>query len=301
MKWGLLTDNYKAFLSLEKGLSDTTIEAYLTDLSKLRNFAENILKKTPESITYNELQEFISAIAELNLSARSQARILSGIKSFFRYLMLEDYINDDPSYLLEAPKLGRDLPAVLSVEEINNIVQAIDLSKAEGHRNRAIIETLYGCGLRVSELVTLQISDLYFDEGYISVIGKGNKERIVPIGNTAINEINYYFEHTRNHQINTHPEHENIVFLNRRGKQLTRVMIFTIIKNLAQLAGIKKSISPHTLRHSFATHLVEGGADLRAIQQMLGHESITTTEIYSHLDRDYLRENIKSYHPRSNH
>lgn len=235
---------------------------------------------------------------DLGLSARSQARIISGVKQFFVFLLIEDIIQDDPSELLEMPKIGRKLPEVLTVEEIDALQNAIDLSKAEGHRNKAILETLYSCGLRVSELVNLKYSDLYLDEGFIRVIGKGNKERLVPVSNSVAKEIQLYEKSTRNH-LNIKPGNEHFVFLNRRGAQLTRVMIFTIIKELADIAQIKKNISPHTFRHSFATHLIEGGANLRAIQEMLGHESITTTEIYTHLDQRFLRDAIINFHPRN--
>jgi integrase/recombinase XerD len=232
------------------------------------------------------------------MSARTQARIISGLKSFFKFLILDEKIDHDPTALLESPKVGRKLPEVLSVSEIDQLVAAIDLSKPEGQRNKAILETLYGCGLRVSELTNLKISELYFDQGFIKVTGKGDKERLVPIGRKAIKEINYYFEQNRNH-IKIEKESENIVFLNRRGKKLTRVMIFTIIRQLAEKINLKRVISPHTFRHSFASHLIEGGADLRAVQEMLGHESILTTEIYTHIDREFLRDAIIRYHPRS--
>jgi integrase/recombinase XerD len=243
------------------------------------------------------LQQFIIWLSELGITARTQARNISALKSFFGFLCYTGILTENPSSLLEAPKLGRKLPIVLTVSEIDRIVASIDLSKPEGHRNKAIIETLYGCGLRVSELVGLKISDLYFNEGFIKVKGKGSKERLVPIGSTAQHEIGFYLEKQRNHQI-IDPKAGDILFLNRRGKQLTRVMVFTIVKDLATKAGIKKTVSPHTFRHSFATHLIEGGADLRAVQEMLGHESIITTEIYTHLDRDYLRQAIIEFHPR---
>jgi integrase/recombinase XerD len=233
------------------------------------------------------------------MSERSQARIISGLKAFYKFLSIDEYIEENPTLLIEAPKLGRKLPVVLSVAEIDQLQAVIDLSSSEGHRNKAIIETLYSCGLRVSELIGLQISNLFFDQAYIKVIGKGNKERLVPISQKAIREIKYYVEGYRNHMSNIDKKSENILFLNRRGKQLTRVMIFTIVKRLAEKAEFSKSISPHTFRHSFATHLVEGGADLRVVQEMLGHESILTTEIYTHLDREFLKETIMMYHPRS--
>ena len=237
-------------------------------------------------------------ISELGLNARSQARILSGLKAFYKYLMMEDIIDNSPAELIESPKIGRKLPEVLSIEEINEVISTIDLSKPEGERNKAMLETLYSCGLRVTELINLKLSNLLLDEGFVRVVGKGDKERITPIGSIAIKQIKIYVASKRNHMNNIDKKSEDILFLNRRGKQLTRVMIFTIIKNLAQKAGIKKIISPHTFRHSFATHLVEGGADLRAVQEMLGHESITTTEIYTHLDREYLRQAILDFHPR---
>jgi integrase/recombinase XerD len=249
-------------------------------------------------VTYVQLKEFVIWAGELGMSLKSQARLISGIKSFFKYLLLDEQINTDPSELLETPKTGRKLPVVLSIEEIDRIIAAIDLSRDDGHRNRAIIETLYSCGLRVSELVDLRITDLTLTQGFIKVTGKGSKERLVPISEKAVQDIENYFIHSRNHLAPVKGS-ENIVFLNRRGKKLTRVMIFTIIKTLALKAGVKKNISPHTFRHSFATHLVEGGADLRAVQEMLGHESILTTEIYTHLNREYLRDAIIMFHPRA--
>jgi integrase/recombinase XerD len=256
------------------------------------------LDVTPEKITLEILRDFLFWINELGMSARSQARIISGIKAFYKYLLIENVINHNPTELLEAPKLGRKLPDVLSIEEIDQLINAVDLSKPEGERNKAILETLYSSGLRVSELVNLKISNIYTEIGFVKVTGKGDKERLVPIGRMALTQLKNYFEKTRNH-IAIKNGHTDFVFLNRNGKQLTRVMIFTIIKNLVIQLGWKKTISPHTFRHSFATHLVEGGADLRAVQEMLGHESITTTEIYTHLNREYLRENILRFHPRS--
>jgi integrase/recombinase XerD len=297
--WSQDIKGYSAFLKLEKSLSPNTVTAYLTDLERLRSFlklsTENI---RPHDVTYLQLKDFLVWVAELGMSPRSQSRMVSGIKSFYKYLLVDEQIQTSPAELLEPPRLGRKLPVVLTVEEIDRIVSAIDLSKPEGHRNKAIIETLYGCGLRVSELVDLKLSNLYFEQGYIVVTGKGSKERLVPVGATAIREIRNYFDQARNH-IQPAKDSENIVFLNRRGHKLTRVMIFTIIKELAVKAGIKKTISPHTFRHSFASHLIEGGADLRAVQEMLGHESILTTEIYTHLDRDFLRQSIIEFHPRS--
>lgn len=287
------------FLKLEKSLSKNSVDAYVRDLDKLFQYIEIAeLKLSITQLQLENLQAFVHWIADLGMSPMSQARIISGIKAFYKYLFLEDEITTNPSELLEAPKTGRKLPDTLAIKEIDEIILAIDLSKAEGQRNKAMLETLYSCGLRVSELIGLKITDLFFDEGFVKVKGKGSKERFVPIGGRAIREIEAYFEATRNHQ-DCKAGHEDIVFLNRRGAGLTRVMIFTIIKDLVKVCGIKKNISPHTFRHSFATHLLEGGADLRAIQEMLGHESITTTEIYTHLDRDFLRSEIIEYHPRN--
>ena len=299
MNWSEEVKEYRSFLIIEKSLSINSVDAYLTDIDKLVQFIEYYNPGlSPDQIQLQHLRQFITWISELGMSARTQARIISGLKSFFKFLILEEKIDHDPTALLEAPKIGRKLPEVLSVSEIDQLVDAIDLSKPEGQRNKAIIETLYGCGLRVSELTNLKISDLYFDQGFIKVTGKGDKERLVPIGRKAKKEINFYFDQYRNH-IKIEKEGENIVFLNRRGKKLTRVMIFTIIRQLADKINLKRVISPHTFRHSFASHLIEGGADLRAVQEMLGHESILTTEIYTHLDREYLRDAIIRYHPRS--
>jgi integrase/recombinase XerD len=290
--------DFKIFLQLEKNLSANTIEAYVHDISRYQHYiAMQQIRDDLKGSTLQDLQNFVLWLSELGITPRTQARNISALKSFFSFLCYTGVIKNNPSSLLEAPKLGRKLPVVLSVAEIDRIVSAIDLSKPEGHRNKAIIETLYGCGLRVSELVNLKISDLYFNEGFIKVKGKGSKERLIPIGSTAIREIGYYFEKQRDHQV-IDSKAGNILFLNRRGRMITRVMIFTIVKDLAKKAGIKKTISPHTFRHSFATHLIEGGADLRAVQEMLGHESIITTEIYTHLDRDYLRQAIIEFHPR---
>lgn len=298
LTWDFTIKEFINFLRLERALSHNSIEAYRNDIKKFIQYLEaKRLSLLPDQIETDHLQNFIRWINELGISPRSQSRVISGIKAFFRYLLIENYIQKDPTELIEAPKIGRDLPKVLSVDEINKLIEAIDLSQAEGQRNKAIVETLYSCGLRVTELINLKLSNLYFNEGFIRIIGKGNKERLIPISNIAMKEIKYYLE-DRN-KLNINPEHEDILFLNRRGKQLTRVMVFTIIKRLAQKANLKKDISPHTLRHSFATHLIEGGADLRAIQEMLGHESIITTEIYTHLDRKYLRETIIEHHPRS--
>ena len=300
MIWQNYINGFKGYLKLEKSLANNSIEAYCRDIDKFSQYLELSQKKiSPEQVTLTDLKEFIHWINELGLSAKSQARMISGIKAFFKYLVLEDIIRQNPAELLESPKVGRKLPDTLSIEEINKIINAIDLSKPEGTRNKAILETLYGCGLRVSEVINLKISNLYFNEGFIKIKGKGNKERLVPIGSAAIKYINIYIEKIRSH-IDVKKESSDILFLNKRGKGLSRVMIFLIIQYLANQIGLKKTISPHTFRHSFATHLIEGGADLRAVQEMLGHESITTTEIYTHLDRDYLRETILSYHPRSN-
>jgi len=299
MDWDLEIKEFKIYLGLEKSLSKNTIEAYINDVIKLKQYLDLTQKDiSPEKIKLKDLRDFLIWLNDMGIGARSQARIISGLKSFYKFLILDDRISEDPTELLESPKIGRKLPVVLNIEEINEIIQQIDLSTETGHRNRAIIETLYSCGLRVSELVELKLTNLYFNEGFIKVIGKGDKERLVPISNKAIDEIKNYLSYYRNF-LQVDKSAENYVFLNRRGKKLTRVMIFTIIKDLALKAQIKKNISPHTFRHSFATHLVEGGADLRAVQEMLGHESILTTEIYTHLDREYLRDNILRFHPRS--
>ena len=295
--WNRYIKDFVSYLKIERGLAENSIEAYIKDVEKLKGFSE-ANSHTPQDISYLILKNFIHELYELGLSARSQARIISGIKQFFLFLVLENEMDSDPSELLELPRIGRKLPEVLSVIEIDALIAAIDLSKNEGHRNKAIIETLYSCGLRVSELVNLRFENLFFDEGFIRVIGKGNKQRLVPCSPSVEKEIKFYKEGTRNH-MNVKPDHESFVFLNRRGAQLTRVMIFTIVKNLAEAIGLQKNISPHTFRHSFATHLLEGGANLRAIQDMLGHESITTTEIYTHLDQHFLREAIISFHPRN--
>jgi integrase/recombinase XerD len=297
--WERYIKNFVSFLKIEKGLAENSIFAYQNDVSKLYDFALGH-RLDVDQLTYEHLKEFIADLYDLGLSARTQARIISGIKQFYGYLMLEDFVKDDPSELLEMPRLARKLPEVMSIEEIDSLIAAIDLSKTESHRNKAIIETLYSCGLRVSELVNLRFSDLFFEEGFIRVIGKGNKERLVPVSPTVEKEIGIYNDHVRRHQT-IKPGNENVVFLNRRGAQLTRVMIFTIIKDLADAAGLKKSVSPHTFRHSFATHMIEGGANLRAVQEMLGHESITTTEIYTHLDQRFLRDAIITFHPRNAH
>ncbi|WP_378174749.1 site-specific tyrosine recombinase XerD [Aquimarina sp. SS2-1] len=297
MKWSHAIKDYEHYLRIERGLSDNSIINYSLDIQRLLKFLEeNDIQTSPLSIEKNTLQQFIYATAKL-VNARSQARIISGLKSFFNYLVFEDYRETNPMELIESPKIGRKLPDTLSIEEIDAIIAHIDLSKPEGERNKAIIETLYGCGLRVSELINLKLSDLFFDEGFISVTGKGDKQRFVPIGDITQKYINTYKDEIRNH-LNIQKGHEDTLFLNRRGKQLTRAMIFTIVKRLVEKAGIQKTISPHTFRHSFATHLLENGADLRAIQLMLGHESITTTEIYMHVDRSHLSEVINTFHPR---
>jgi integrase/recombinase XerD len=297
--WLLHIKGFKAFLSIERSLSENSVEAYIHDVNKLLQYFEvSGITSDPNQVSQRELSGFLQWINELGVSARTQARIISGLKSFFKYLMIDDFIQKDPAHLLEAPKIGRKLPDILTIKEINALVAAIDLSKPGGQRNKAIIETLYGCGLRVSELVNLKISNLYMEQGFIKVTGKGNKERLVPIGNTAVKEINNWFTY-RNHLKKIEKEAENIVFLTRNGRKISRIMIFMIIKDLAEKSGLKKNISPHTFRHSFASHLIDAGADLRAVQEMLGHESITTTEIYTHLDRDYLRSAIIEFHPRS--
>lgn len=295
--WEAYKKGYKAYLRLEKSLSDHSVEAYLHDVTKLTQYlqvANN--EKNPAALTLKDLQAFVKWIGELGMGATTQARIISGIRSFYKYLLTEQLVTIDPSSLLEAPKTRRKLPDTLSFEEIEQLIGAIDLSSPEGTRNKAILETMYSCGLRVSELVGLKISCLYLDIGFIRVIGKGDKERLVPIGTDAIKCIKIYKDTVRSHQ-NVSEKNQDILFLNRRGNALSRVMIFYIIKSLALTAGITKVISPHTFRHSFATHLVEGGADLRAVQEMLGHESITTTEIYTHLNRDFLRDTLQQFHP----
>ena len=299
MNWKIYIQGFKSFLALERSLSENSLEAYVHDVRKLVEFLE--FKKydlSPKEIELKHLQEFLKWITELGMSAHSQARIISGLKGFYKYLLLENILNTDPTALLSAPKLGRKLPDTLSVEDINKIIEAIDLSSPTGQRNKSMLETLYSCGLRVSELVNLKISNLYFNDEFIKVIGKGDKERFVPIGSVAIKQINIYKDEIRCH-VKIKKDQEDYLFLNKNGSKLTRVMVLTIIKQLAFKIQLKKQISPHTFRHSFATHLIEGGADLRAVQEMLGHESITTTEIYTHLDRDYLRQAIIQFHPRS--
>jgi len=299
MTWDLIIKQYKDYLKLERSLSDNSIEAYVHDVVKLRQFLEiSNLTKGPLQVTNLDLINYLEFINELGMSAFSQARMLSGLKSFFKYLLFEELIEKDPSSLIEGPKLGRKLPDTLSYPEIEQLLNAIDLSTTEGARNRAMLEVLYSSGLRVSELINLTLSNLHADIGFLRVVGKGNKERLVPIGKDAIRFTQIYVREWRVH-LTIQKGFEKYIFLNRRGRKLTRVMIFTIIKDLAKKIGLKKNISPHTFRHSFATHLLEGGADLRAVQEMLGHESITTTEVYTHLDRDYLRQVIQEFHPRS--
>lgn len=295
--WEPYKKGFKAYLQLEKSLSDNSVQAYLRDIELLtQHLQEKKSMKTPSDITLKDLQQFIKWITELCMLASSQARIISGLRAFYKYCLLEHISMTDPTTLLEAPKLKRSLPDTLSFEEIETMIQQIDLSKPEGGRNKAILETMYSCGLRVSEVVGLRISQLYLDVGFIRVTGKGDKERLVPIGSSAIKYINIYKNTIRVH-LDIKKGNEDILFLNKRGGKLSRVMIFYIIKDLASKAGIKKTVSPHTFRHSFATHLIEGGADLRAIQEMLGHASITTTEIYTHLDREFLRKTLEQFHP----
>lgn len=298
-KWETDLRSFKSYLKLEKGLSENSIQAYESDLGKLIIFLEEIgFEEGLEKADALLLHDFVKWVNASGLNERSQSRIISGIRSFYKYLTIEERISVDPALTLDSPRIGRKLPDVLTVNEIDLLFSKIDLSKPEGRRNRAMLEVLYSCGLRVSELIHLRISDLFRDESFVRIIGKGNKERLIPISSTALKEIDLYMP-DRNSMLNIDKGHMDILFLNRRGKQLTRVMIFTIIRQLTEKAGIKKQVSPHTFRHSFATHLVNGGADLRAVQEMLGHESIVTTEIYTHLDREYLREAIISHHPRS--
>ncbi len=296
--WNFYIKNFNAYLKIEKSLSINSVDAYLHDVHLLTQYLTIHNKAVqPADLTLNDLENFIAHLHDLGLSDRSQARIISGLKAFYKFLLTEDYIKEDPTTLLEGPKLSKKLPDTLSFEEIETLIGALDLSKDENVRNKAMLETLYSSGLRVSELINLQISNLFFDSEYVRVIGKGNKERIVPIGSEALKHIGIYLEHVRR-KLPQYPKFSDVLFLNRRGKPLTRVMMFLIIKKLAEEIGLNKSISPHTFRHSFATHLIEGGADLRAVQQMLGHSSITTTEIYTHLDQQYLRESLTLHHPR---
>ncbi|HLT07504.1 MAG TPA: site-specific tyrosine recombinase XerD [Cyclobacteriaceae bacterium] len=298
MSWESRIKQFQYYLKIERALSDNTQLAYVLDIDKLRRYVEqNFPSLGPEAIQLEHLRSFVTGLASLEISEFTQARIISGIKAFYKYLVYEDIIEEDPAALLQAPKLGRKLPDTLSYHEITQLLDAIALGKPEGHRNRAIIEVLYSSGLRVSELINLKMGNIYSEIGFLRVLGKGNKERLVPIGKDALKYLQMYLEEVRRHQP-VAKGHEEFVFLNRRGKKLSRVMIFIMIKNLAEQIALGKKISPHTFRHSFATHLIEGGADLRAVQEMLGHESITTTEIYTHLDRDYLRQVLNSFHPR---
>jgi integrase/recombinase XerD len=298
LAWENLIRQFQHYLKLERSLSINSISAYLQDIGKLRNYMQRQYPDTsPTEVKLPHLRYFVNGLAELEISEYTQARIISGIKAFYKFLVYEDRISEDPAQLLETPKLGRKLPDTLSYEEITQILESIPLGEAEGHRNRAILEVLYSSGLRVSELTDLKIGNIYEDVGFLRVIGKGNKERLVPIGRDALKYLNIYLEEFRK-EMQPAKGHEQFVFLNRRGKKLSRVMIFLIIKKQVEAIGLQKNISPHTFRHSFATHLIEGGADLRAVQEMLGHESITTTEIYTHLDRDYLRQVLNEFHPR---
>lgn len=298
MTWPAALNNFRTYLLLERSLSANTLEAYIGDVQKFVRYLEiEKMERLPLQVRQGDLERFIHWINHLGLESSSQARLISSLRAFYKFLLVEDLLDDDPTELLEGPRLRRKIPEVLSVYEIRQMLEAIDLSEPQGLRNRAILETLYACGLRVSELVNLRLTNLFLAAGFIKVLGKNNKERLVPIGSDAVKYLEQYLEHIRATQEIKHG-HENYVFLNRRGAHITRVMVFYIIKELAQKAGIRKTISPHTFRHSFATHLVEGGADLKAVQDMLGHESITTTEIYTHLDTEYLKETIYTFHPR---
>ena len=297
MSWETSIKGFKSYLQIERSLSDNSVQAYIRDVKKFANYAIPI-ELSELKVTRVDISTFLAQINQEDISARSQARIISGIKAFYKYLIMEDYLKINPTELIESPKIGLKLPDTLSLIEIDKLIAAVDLSNKQGERNRAILETLYSCGLRVSELVNLQLSNIHFKEGYLKVTGKGDKERLAPIGGRAIKYLTIYINEVRNHQ-NIKKGNEDFIFLNNRGAKLTRVMIFIIIQKLTQRIGLKKKISPHTFRHSFATHLIEGGADLRAVQEMLGHESITTTEIYTHLDNEYLRSNIIQFHPRS--
>lgn len=299
MNWEEGKKGFESYLKLEKSLSQNSIAAYVNDISKLIVFLDKNYKNVgPLKVKLEHLKSFIAWLNEREISPRTQARTISGIKSFYKYLLIEGKISSDPTALMESPRIGRKLPDILSMEEIDSLIDAVDLSKAEGQRNKAMLETLYSCGLRVSELVGLKITNLFFEQGFVKVEGKAGKERLVPVSGRAVDEVKQYLNEYRK-KLNVAKDSENILFLNRRGRKLSRVMIFTIIKNLAEKIGLEKSISPHTFRHSFATHLINGGADLRAVQEMLGHESILTTEIYTHLDRDYLKSTIQQFHPRS--
>ncbi len=299
MNWEEGKKGFENYLKLEKSLSQNSVSAYINDINKLIDYLnKNHSKIMPLKVKLEHLKGFIEWLNQKEISPRTQARTISGIKSFYKYLLIEGKITSDPTALMESPKIGRKLPDVLSMEEIDSLINAVDLSKAEGQRNKAMLETLYSCGLRVSELVGLKITNLFFDQGFIKVEGKAGKERLVPVSGKAIEEVGKYLNEYRK-KLNVAKDSENILFLNRRGRKLSRVMIFTIIKNLAESIDLQKSISPHTFRHSFASHLINGGADLRAVQEMLGHESILTTEIYTHLDKDYLKSTIQQFHPRS--
>ncbi|KRO55072.1 MAG: integrase [Cryomorphaceae bacterium BACL11 MAG-121001-bin54] len=297
MSWETSIKGFKSYLQIERSLSDNSVQAYIRDIKKFASYAIP-LNLNELKITRENISDFLAELKGNNISARSQARIISGIKAYYKYLIMDDYIKFNPTELIESPKIGLKLPDTLSLIEIDKLIAAVDLSNSQGERNRAILETLYSCGLRVSELINLQLSNIHFKEGYLKVIGKGDKERLAPIGGRALHYLKIYINEVRNHQ-SIKKGHDDFVFLNNRGAKLTRVMIFLIIQKLSEIIGLKKKISPHTFRHSFATHLIEGGADLRAVQEMLGHESITTTEIYTHLDKDYLRSNIIQFHPRS--
>ena len=297
MSWETSIKGFKSYLQIERSLSDNSVQAYIRDVRKFANYAIPI-ELSELQVTRADISNFLAQINQKNISSRSQARIISGIKAFYKYLIMEDYLKINPTELIESPKIGLKLPDTLSLIEIDKLIATVDLSNKQGERNRAILETLYSCGLRVSELVNLQLSNIHFKEGYLKVTGKGDKERLAPIGGRAIKYLTIYINEVRNHQ-EIKKGSEDFVFLNNRGAKLTRVMIFIIIQKLTEKIGLKKKISPHTFRHSFATHLIEGGADLRAVQEMLGHESITTTEIYTHLDNEYLRSNIIQFHPRS--
>lgn len=297
LSWKQSLKNFETWLRLEKSLSENSVEAYTNDVGKLeRFFSETLRDVSPADVSYTDLKEFLAWFGSSGTNARTQARLISGIRAFYKFLLIDGEIKDNPASLIESPRTEMKLPEVLSLQEIDRMIDAVDLSRPEGHRNKAIIETLYGCGLRVSELTGLRITDIHFGEGFVSVTGKGDKQRLVPIGQKALKEIDIYRQ-DRNRLALIHDQ--NILFLNRRGRRLTRAMIFTLIKDLAAKAGIRKNISPHTFRHSFATHMIEAGADLRAVQEMLGHESILTTEIYTHIDRSFLRDTLIMFHPRS--
>jgi integrase/recombinase XerD len=297
LEWKHALRNFETYLRLEKSLSENSVEAYLNDVSKIEQYFSVVGNEVkPARVSYSDLKKFLVFYGEENNNSRTQSRVLSGIRAFYRFLLIEGEIEENPATLIESPRIGLKLPEVLSVIEIDRMIDAIDLSKPEGHRNKAIIETLYGCGLRVSELVNLRLTDIHYGEGYVIVTGKGNKQRMVPVSGKALKEIDIYKDQRNTLKI---IKDQNVLFLNRRGSKLTRAMIFTIIKDLAAKAGIQKVISPHTFRHSFATHMIEAGADLRAVQEMLGHESILTTEIYTHIDRSYLRDTLIMFHPRS--